>query len=93
MKNHRWIVLTGGIGIAAALLLHAAKTDGITVVTGSKAFTNTASLSPGLARRITAQDLPQPMVPAGSVLNLRTFTHSGIPGMEPCRKARVRLTG
>jgi glucose/arabinose dehydrogenase len=59
------MVLTGGIGIAAALLLHAAKTDGMNVMTGSKAFTNTASLSPGLARKITAQDLPRPMPPAG----------------------------
>ena len=65
MKNHRWIVLTGGVGLAAALLLHAAKTDGWKVMTGSMAFTNTASLSPGLARKITAQDLPQPMPPAG----------------------------
>jgi glucose/arabinose dehydrogenase len=65
MKNSHWIVLTGGLGIGAAFLLHAAKTDGITVMTGSKAFTNTASLSPGLARKITAQDLPQPMLPAG----------------------------
>ena len=32
-------------------------------MTGSKAFTNTASISPGLARRISAQDLPQPMPP------------------------------
>jgi len=63
MKNYQWIALTGGI--AAALLLHAAKTDGINVMTGSKAFTNTASISPGLARKITAQDLPQPMPPAG----------------------------
>jgi len=65
MKSYRWIVLTGGIGLAAALLLHAAKTDGMNVMTGLKAFTNTASLSPGLARRITPQDLPQPMPPAG----------------------------
>jgi len=64
MKSYRWIVLTGGIGLAAALLLHAAKTDGMNVMTGLKAFTNTASLSPGLARRITPQDLPQPMPPA-----------------------------
>jgi glucose/arabinose dehydrogenase len=56
--------LTGGIGIAAALVLYAAKTDGMNVMTGPKAFTNTASLSPGLARRITAQDLPQPQPPA-----------------------------
>src|ERR1700733_10102698 len=52
----------GTIGIAA-LLLQAAKTDGINVITGPKAFTNTASLSPGLARKITAQDLPQPQHP------------------------------
>jgi glucose/arabinose dehydrogenase len=65
MKNYRWIILTGGVGIAAALLLHAAKTDAMNVMTGSKSFTNTASISPGLARKITAKDLPQPMPPAG----------------------------
>jgi hypothetical protein len=59
MRHYRWIALTGGIGIAAALFLYAAKTDGMNVMTGPKAFTNTASLSPGLARKITAQDLPQ----------------------------------
>jgi glucose/arabinose dehydrogenase len=63
MKHYCWLALTGGIGIAAALLLHAAKTDGLNVMTGAKAFTNTASLSPGLARKITAQDLPQPNAP------------------------------
>ena len=51
--------------IAAALLLQAAKTDGWKVITGSSAFTNTASLSPGSARRITAKDLPQPQPPGG----------------------------
>jgi glucose/arabinose dehydrogenase len=65
MKHYSWAVLTVGIGIAATLLLHAAKTDGMSVITGSKAFTNTASLSPGLARKITAQDLPQPQPPGG----------------------------
>ena len=60
MKHYRRIALAGGIGIAAALLLYAAKTEGMNVITGPKAFTNTASLSPGLARKITAQDLPQP---------------------------------
>jgi glucose/arabinose dehydrogenase len=65
MKSCRWIVLIGAVALAAAFLLHAAKTDGMSVMTGSKAFTNTASLSPGLARRITAQDLPRPMSPAG----------------------------
>jgi glucose/arabinose dehydrogenase len=64
MKRYRWIALTSGIGVAAALLVHAAKTDGMNVITGWKAFTNTASLSPGLARKITAQDLPPPQPPA-----------------------------
>jgi glucose/arabinose dehydrogenase len=63
MQHPGWIALAGGIGIAAALLLYAAKTDGMNVMTGQKAFTNTASLSPGLARKITAQDLPQPQRP------------------------------
>src|ERR1700681_300379 len=63
VKHYRLIAFTGGIGIAASLLLYAAKTDGINVMTGPKAFTNTASLSPGLARKISAQDLPQPQPP------------------------------
>src|ERR1700722_2892233 len=63
MRRYRWIALTAGIGVAAALVLYAAKTDGMNVMTGPKAFTNTASLSPGLARKITAQDLPQPRPP------------------------------
>jgi glucose/arabinose dehydrogenase len=64
MQQYRRIAFAGGAGIAAALWLYAAKTDGLNVMTGSKAFTNTASLSPGLARKITAQDLPQPQPPA-----------------------------
>ncbi len=64
MKHYRWIAFATSIGIAAALLLYAAKTDGMNIMTGPKAFTNTASLSPGLARKITAQDLPQPQPPA-----------------------------
>jgi glucose/arabinose dehydrogenase len=63
VKHYRVIAATVGIGIAAALLLYAAKTDGMNVITGPKAFTNTASLSPGLARKITARDLPQPQPP------------------------------
>jgi len=59
VKHYGSTALIGGIGIAAALVLYAAN-----VITGPKAFTNTASLSPGLARRITAQDLPQPQPPA-----------------------------
>ena len=62
--KHRSIALMGGIGVAAALVLYGAKTDGMNIMTGPKAFTNTASLSPGLARKITAQDLPQPQSPA-----------------------------
>ncbi|HYL35656.1 MAG TPA: PQQ-dependent sugar dehydrogenase [Bryobacteraceae bacterium] len=64
MEHYRWIALTGAIGIASALLLYAAKSDGMNVMTGPKAFTNTASLSPGLARKITAQDLPPPRPPS-----------------------------
>ena len=60
MKHYRWIALAGGIGLAAALLLQAAKTDGKNVLTGKQAFSNTPSLKPGEFRKITAQDLPKP---------------------------------
>src|SRR6202166_3212769 len=75
MTHHRWIAFTGGIGIAAALLLDAAKIDGLKVITGPKAFTNTASLSPGLARKITAQDLPPPS--SALMLGLKTLLAAG----------------
>jgi glucose/arabinose dehydrogenase len=64
MMSFRKALPMAGIGIAFALWLYAAKTDSMNVITGAKAFTNTASLSPGLARKITAQDLPQPQPPA-----------------------------
>src|SRR5579863_7863837 len=63
MRHYCSIALGAGIGLTAALLLYAAKTDGMKVITGSKAFTNTASLSPGLARKITPRDLPRPQAP------------------------------
>ena len=53
----------GGLCFTATLLLYAAKTDRMNVMVGQRAFTNTASLSPGLARKITAADLPRPQVP------------------------------
>jgi glucose/arabinose dehydrogenase len=84
MTQYRWIAFTAGIGIAAALWLHAAKTDGMNVMTGPKAFTNTASLSPGLARKITAQDLPQPQTPAlMSRLSMYAAAGFGRSGKRP----------
>jgi glucose/arabinose dehydrogenase len=84
MKYHRMVALIGGIGIAAALLLHAAKTGGMNVMTGSKAFTNTASLSPGLTRKIAAQDLPQPQPPT-ILPRLSMYLAAGFarPGARP----------
>ena len=77
MKHRRRIALAGCIGIAAALMLYAVKTDGMNVMTGQKAFTNTASLRPGLARRITAQDLPKPQPPS-MLRGLSMFVAAGI---------------
>lgn len=76
MRHGRGIAITAGIGIAAALVLYAAKTDSMNIMTGSKSFTNTASLNPGLARKITAQDLPQPQ-PLGSGRALMMMIGSG----------------
>jgi glucose/arabinose dehydrogenase len=41
-------------------MLYAAKTDGMTVLTGKSAFSNTPSLKPGVAHKITPADLPKP---------------------------------
>jgi glucose/arabinose dehydrogenase len=60
MKTLHWILPTGLLLSAAALLLHAAKTDGMHVLTGKQAFSNTASLKPGEFRKITPADLPKP---------------------------------
>lgn len=81
MNNSRWIILAGCLGIAAGLLLHAAKIDGLDVMTGSKAFTNTASLRPGLARKITAQDLPQPQSP-GLLRESWMYVRAGTAGFR-----------
>src|SRR5579863_10635411 len=82
MKHHRWIACSAGIGIAAALLLHAAKIDGLNVITGPEAFTNTAALSPGLARKITAQDLPRPQAPS-LLPRLSMYLALGFSGSGP----------
>src|SRR5450631_1883702 len=60
MKNLHWILPTGLLLSAASLMLYAAKTDGMNILTGKQAFSNTASLKPGLAHKITAKDLPKP---------------------------------
>src|SRR5689334_3911413 len=60
MKTLHWILPAGLLVLSASLMLYAAKTDGMTVMTGKQAFSNTASLKPGLAHKITAKDLPKP---------------------------------
>ena len=60
MKDYRWIILAAGSGLAAAFLLQATKTDGLNILTGPQAFSNTTSLKPGQTRKITVQDLPKP---------------------------------
>jgi len=60
MKTLHWIPPTGLLLLAASLMLYAAKTDGMTILTGKQAFSNTASLKPGMAHKITAKDLPKP---------------------------------
>ncbi len=65
------------IALAAAALIFAAKTDTMNVLTGQKAFATTASLRPGLARKITAQDLPQPGAP-GLLTKLGMYVNAGL---------------
>jgi len=60
MKKFQWILPVGLLAVSASLMLYAAKTDGMTILTGKQAFSNTASLKPGVAHKITAKDLPKP---------------------------------
>ena len=60
MKKLQWILPVGLLAVSASLMLYAAKTDGMTILTGKQAFSNTASLKPGVAHKITAKDLPKP---------------------------------
>lgn len=60
MKTLHWILSTGLLVLAGSLMLYAAKTDSLTILTGKQAFSNTASLKPGVAHKITAKDLPKP---------------------------------
>lgn len=61
MHSSRWLILAGSSLCAAAWLLHAAKLDNSNVITGKDAFADAKSLKPGLARKITVNDLPEPM--------------------------------
>jgi glucose/arabinose dehydrogenase len=60
MKTLHWILPAGLLLLAASLMLYAAKTDGMTILTGKQAFSTTASLKPGVLHKITAKDLPKP---------------------------------
>jgi glucose/arabinose dehydrogenase len=77
MKTLHWILPTGLLLLAASLMLYAAKTDGMHVMTGKQAFSTTASLKPGEAHKITPQDLPKPgATPSG-------FTPGGRGAVRP----------
>ena len=60
MKTLQWIFPAGLLVLSASLMLYAAKTDGMHVLTGKQAFSTTATLKPGEAHKITPQDLPKP---------------------------------
>ena len=60
MKTLHWLLPAGLLLLSASWMLYAAKTDGMNVLTGKQAFSNTPSLKPGVTHKITAKDLPKP---------------------------------
>jgi glucose/arabinose dehydrogenase len=60
MKNLRWMIPAGALVSAAWMMEAANNIDSKTVLTGPDAFADSASLKPGLARKITPADLPKP---------------------------------
>jgi glucose/arabinose dehydrogenase len=66
MISKRLVICAGSFIAAAAWLLHAAKLDNTNVLVGKEAWADSKSLRPGLARKITVTDLPEPMSPSPS---------------------------
>jgi len=66
MNSTRWALCAGSLIMATAWLLHSAKLDNSNVLVGKDAWADSKSLKPGLARKITVSDLPQPMGPSPS---------------------------
>ena len=64
MNSTRLAICAGIFIAAAAWLLHAAKLENSNVLTGKDAWADSKSLKPGLARKITVNDLPEPMNPS-----------------------------
>jgi glucose/arabinose dehydrogenase len=60
MKQLRWVPFYASLLLAAAVILQAAKTDTWKILTGPDAFSDSAKLTPGMARKITVKDLPAP---------------------------------
>ena len=63
MKTLRWIVPVGSLLLTAGWLVQAAKIESKDIRTGKDAFADAVSLKPGLARKITLNDLPKPAEP------------------------------
>ena len=64
MNSTRLAICAGSFIVAAAWLLHAAKLENSNVLVGKDAWADSKSLKPGVARKITVSDLPEPMSPS-----------------------------
>ena len=64
MNSTRLAICAGSLIGAAVWLLHAAKLENSNVLMGKDAWADSKSLKPGVARKITASDLPEPMSPS-----------------------------
>ena len=61
MKRHlRWAPFYASLLVLGTVILQAAKTDGWNILTGQNAWSDSAKLVPGQARRISPKDLPPP---------------------------------
>jgi glucose/arabinose dehydrogenase len=60
MKHPRWTPFYASLLLAAAVIMQAAKSDTWTILTGQNAWSDSAKLTPGTARKITPKDLPNP---------------------------------
>ena len=60
MNTSRWMIAAAPLALAAGWILQAAKIDSKNIAVGKDAFADSKSLKPGMARKITPGDLPEP---------------------------------
>jgi len=94
MKILHWVIPAGVLVLAAWMMEAANNIDSKTVLTGQAAFADSASLKPGIARKITPADLPKPYATESARVSPLVARPQGAMPVAPAGfKVELFLTG